>query len=762
MSNTVPTFGEALVAFNNRDLKRAEELFWRVIELDKSNVPALNFLVVTLMSMGRFAEAEPLIERAIELDQSSDVSFYNYGLIAKQLNKPRLAHEQLTKALKLNPTDHHSWNNRGIACNDLKQHELAVTDFDKAIELHQNFAEGHANKGKSLTLLRRYDEAFAAYDKALSIKPDLEGAWLGRGNVCWNLKRYDEALDAFAKALSIKPQLQGAWLGLGNVFTDLKRHDEALSAYDKSLSLKPDLAEAWLGRGNVFWNLKRYDETLAAYDQSLSIQPDLAEACAARGNVFTDIKRHDEAFAAYEKALSINLHLDGVEGARLHAKMNLCNWKDLKAEIGSLTTSIKSSKANSAPFAFLSLSDSSADQLCCSKTWVATKHPEVSKHVRRSSINKHEKIRIGYVSADFHEHATAYLMAELFELHDRRKFAVFAFSLGSHDNSATRQRLVSSFDLFADCRNLSDADVIKTISDAEVDILLDLKGYTQDARTNIFAHRPAPIQVNYLGYPGSMGASYIDYIIGDKILFADSERAVYSEKLVHLPHSYQPNDRKRLISDRTFTRSEFNLPESSFVFCCFNNNYKIMPDMFHSWMRILKAVDGSVLWLIAENQTAMANLKKEAVTRGINEGRLVFANRMKLPDHLARHRLADLFLDTLPYNAHTTASDALWAGLPILTQIGGTFAGRVAASLLNAIDLPELITHSREEYETLAIDLALNREKLKTIREKLARNRTVAPLFDTALYTRHLEAAYEAMYQRYKAGLPPDHLEIVA
>ena len=361
------------------------------------------------------------------------------------------------------------------------------------------------------------DEALAAYDKALSIRPDLEEAWLGRGNVFWNLKRYDEALAAFEKALSTKPQLEGAWLGLGNVFTDLKRYDEASSAYDKSLSLKPNLAEAWLGRGNVFWNRKRYHEALAAYDGALSIQPDLAEACAGRGNVFTDLKRHDEAFAAYEKTLSIDALLEGVEGARLHAKMHLCDWSDLKLEISSLTASINEGKANSAPFAFLSLSDSSADQLCCSKNWVASKNPQVLKQVWRAFINKQEKIRIGYVSADFHEHATAYLMAGLFELHDRRKFSVSAFSLGSDDDSGTRQRLVSSFDTFTDCRRLSDADVIKKINDSEVDILLDLKGYTQDARTNIFAHRPAPIQVNYLGYPGTMGAPYIDYIIGDKI-----------------------------------------------------------------------------------------------------------------------------------------------------------------------------------------------------------------------------------------------------
>jgi len=307
---------------------------------------------------------------------------------------------------------------------------------------------------------------------------------------------------------------------------------------------------------------------------------------------------------------------------------------------------------------------------------------------------------------------------------------------------------------------LSDIDIARAIANAEIDLLVDLNGFTHDARTNIFACRPAPIQVNYLGYPGTMGASYIDYIIGDNALFTFADVAAYSERLVQLPDSYQPNDRKRQISIKAFTRQEEGLPDGKFVFCCFNNSYKILPQTFDCWMRVLRSVEGSVLWLLAGNQTATANLRKEAEARGIDSARLVFANRLQLSDHLARHRLADLFLDTLPFNAHTTASDALWSGLPVLTQIGSTFAGRVAASLLKAIDLPELITHSPEEYEALAIELALNREKLQGIREKLARNRLTTPLFDTPLYTKHLEAAYEAMYHRYKAGLPLDHIRV--
>ena len=761
MSDTVQIFNDAISAVNNRDLKRAEELFRGIIKTDESHIAALNLLVVVLMSMKRFAEAEQFIARATSLNQQSDVSFYNYGLISKHLNKPQQALENFSKAIALNPNIAETWNNRGTVFNDLNKYDLAISDFDKAIAINGQYSEAYANKGKSLMLLKRYDEAFAAYDQALAIKPGLEVAWLGRGNVFWSLQRYDEALAPYDKALAIKPDLEGAWLGRGNVFWSLKRYDEAFAAYDKALSIKPDLENAWLGRGHVFYDLKRYAEAFAAYDKALSIKPDLENAWLGRGNVFWSLRRYDEAFAAYDKALSIKPDLESVEGSRLHMKMHLCNWEKLDKEIGDLTNSIRAGKGNCPPFALLSLTDLPDDHLRCTQAWGAAIHPITAKSVWQDKIYKHDKIRLGYVSADLRTHAVAYLIAELFELHDKDRFSVTAFSLGRDDNSDIRRRLVSSFDRFIDCYTLSDFDVAHAIADSEIDILVDLMGFTQDAHTNIFAYRPAPIQVNYLGYPGTIGASFIDYIIGDKTLFTLVDAAVYSEKLVQLPDSYQPNDRKRQISTKAFTRREAGLPDNKFVFCCFNNSYKISPQTFGCWMRILKCVEGSVLWLRAENQTAIANLKTEAQTRGIESARLVFANRVpQLSDHLARLRLADLFLDTLPFNAHTTASDALWAGLPVLTQIGSTFAGRVAASVLKAINLPELITHSPEEYEALAIELALNKEKLRRIQEKLARNRLTTPLFDTPLYTKHLEAAYEAMYQRYQAGLPPYHIEI--
>ena len=397
--------------------------------------------------------------------------------------------------------------------------------------------------------------------------------------------------------------------------TDLKRYDEAFAAYDKALALKPDLAEAWLGRGNVFYDLKRYDEAFAAYDKALALKPDLAEAWLGRGNVFIELKRYDEAFAAYDKAFSLKPELVGAEGSRLHAKMHLCDWSNFDAECNHLIASVRDGKSSAPPFTFLAIPSSPDDQLQCAKLWVAEKYPPSQKPIWRDEHYRHDRIRVAYVSADFRQHAISYLMAGMFECHDKSRFEITAISIGPDDGSEMRQRLKGSFEHFIDAKALSDAEIASRIRETEIDILIDLQGFTQGARTNVFASRPAPIQVNYLGYPGTMGASYIDYIIADQTVIPDECRKFYSEKIAVLPNSYQANDRKRVISDKTFNRSDVGLPSQGFVFCCFNNSYKILPRIFDCWMRILKQVDGSVLWLLEDNSICCKQSKKRGRRR---------------------------------------------------------------------------------------------------------------------------------------------------
>ena len=440
--------------------------------------------------------------------------------------------------------------------------------------------------------------------------------------------------------------------------------------------------------------------------------------------------------------------------------MFLCNWENFQTNVESLSIRINEGKKSSPSFPVLALIDSLSLQRKTSEIWIKDKHPintslgSIPKYLRRN------KIRIGYYSADFHNHATAYLMAELFELHDKNNFEIIAFSFGFDKKDEMRQRLSKAFDQFLDVRLKSDKDIALMSRDLGVDVAIDLKGFTQDQRVGIFSYRAAPIQVNFIGYPGTMSAEYIDYIIADPTLIPIESQKYYSEKVVYLPYSYQANDRRREIANKAFTKEELGIPKDAFVFCCFNNNYKITPATFDGWVRILKAVEGSVLWLLEDNPTAGINLRKEAQTRGLDPNRLVFAKRMKLSEHLARHSVADLFLDTLPCNAHTTASDALWAGLPVLTCIGESFASRVAANLLNAIELPDLVTISQEQYEVAAIELATNPAKLRAIKIKLARNRLTTALFDTPRFTKHIEAAYKHMYERYQANLPLEHIYI--
>jgi len=486
----------------------------------------------------------------------------------------------------------------------------------------------------------------------------------------------------------------------------------------------------------------------------------MAEAHAGCGNMLAALKRYDEAIKAYDRALAIAPSLEFVESERLHCKMRVCDWTNFHIELQRLTGNSKTRKLDVHPFEFLSMSSSEQEQLASAKAWVARKYPRADTSVRRGETYRHDRIRVAYVSSDFREHAVSYLAAGMFECHDKSRFEVTAVSIGANDGSDMRRRLESSFEHFIDASKLSDDEVASRIATAEIDILVDMNGFTHGCRTGIFARRPSPVQVNYLGYPGTMGTDYVDYLIADRVLVPPAHQVFYAEKLVYMPDCYQANDAKRAISQKNMTRAEVGLPEAATVFCCFNNNHKIMPDVFDSWMRILGRVNNNVLWLFEDNASVVINLKKEAAARGIDPARIIFAQRMAPSEHLARHRLADLFLDTLPYNAHTTASDSLWAGVPVLTRVGETFAGRVAASILNAVGLPELVVETSQAYEDLAIELATSREKLSGLRKKLAEGISTTPLFDTRRYTRNIELAYAEMHRRSQAGLAPEAIDL--
>ena len=648
-----------------------------------------------------------------------------------------------------------------IVCAGQGKHLEALGHYKKAIKINPNDSLALSNFGSSLNVLGQNQEALAVFQKALKINPNYFECWYNAGNVLCSMGRYDEAIPCYEQSVKLNPEYIQAHINQGKALFDLKRYSESLNSYDKALNLKPDYAEAYSNKGDALSDLRRYDEAIAHYDKALNLRPDYAEAYFNKGNALSDLKRYDEALAHYDKALNLKPDVDWIYGALVHTKMKMCNWLGLADFLGNISKGVMANKKVAHPFPLLALIDDTLIHKKSSEIFIRNKFPSNDALSSIMKCPKNQKIRVGYFSADFHNHATGYLMAELFELHDKNQFELFGFSFGPIMNDAMRQRLEKSFDQFIEVSEKSDMEIARLSRDLDIDIAIDLKGFTRDSRTGIFGYRAAPIQINYLGYPGTMGAEYIDYIIADTTLIPPESQECYSEKVVYLPDSYQVNDRKRLIAARQFTRQDLGLPENGFVFCCFNNNYKIMPTTFDGWMRILKAVEGSILWLFQDNPWVVENLKKEVDKRGINVERLVFAEQMPLSEHLARHRQADLFLDTLPCNAHTTASDALWAGVPVLTLMGQSFASRVAASLLNAINLPELITGTQEEYETLAIELAKNPQKLAAIKQKLSNSRLNAPLFDTPHFTKNLEAAYIKMYEKYKADLPPDHIYII-
>jgi protein O-GlcNAc transferase len=664
--------------------------------------------------------------------------------------------------LKAEPKHFDAQHLLGVIRHQQGRSDEALALIGAALQARPDSAQALANQGAVLCELRRYDEALASCDKALALRGDFVEALNSRGNALQRLKRYEEALASFDRVLALRGDFVEAHNNRGNALQGLKRFAEALASYDRALALRPTYAEAFYNRGSALKELGRFEEALASFDRALALRPNHAETLFNRGDALHELKRYTDAIASYERAIALRPDHPYAYSGLAESALAICDWARTEKLSQRLAALVAEQKAIVNPFTLIRLNGDAALHRQCATAFIVDKIGGPRPPLWSGRHQSRDKLRIAYLSADFHSHATAYLMAELFERHDRARFEVHGVSFGRDDGSAIRRRVVKAFDRFHDVRDKSDRAAAKLLSDLEVDIAIDLKGYTQDSRPEILSHRPAPIQVSYIGYPGTMGADFIDYIIADRIVLPFDRQPFYAEKIVQLPDCYQVNDRRRAIAQATPTRSEAGLPDTGFVFCCFNNNYKITAALFDVWMRLLQRVPGSVLWLLRENPDAEANLRREAKVRGVDPARLVFAGRAKLEEHLARHRLADLFLDTLPYNAHTTASDALWAGLPVLTCQGEAFAARVAGSLLTAVGLPELVTQTLADYEALALALAQDSTRLHALRERLARNRDTHPLFDTDRFRRHIEAAYVRMWDIWQRGEAPRSFAVEA
>ena len=592
----------------------------------------------------------------------------------------------------------------------------------------------------------RLRDAFASHEFALIVMP-VSAETRSR------LRRYHEARAAANRALAVNPNNAAAWYSLGNAQSGLKRHKAAIACYDKALVLVPENSAIWKDRSAAIHANKRktVDTDL---NEEPTPDPQDADGWALRGGFLLAAQRLGEAAAASDCALAINPKHLGAARIGIRSRISICDWRQREDDERRIAEGLRAGLPVITPFNHHAISNSEAQNFVVAQLWAKTiPRP---KALWRGESYRHERIRIAYLCAAFHDHPTAVLIAGVFEHHDRTRFDTTAISLGPDNGSTMRRRIEAAFDRFIDVHALSDAEIAAMIREMEIDIAIDLNGQAGGARPAIFAYRPAPVQTSYLGNCGTMGVPFIDYIIADPIVIPKDQVRHYTEKVVYLPNSYQCNNSGRQVPLSTISRNDAGLPETGFVFCCFNSNYKITPLVFDVWMRLLTACPESVLWLLADSPYAILNLRREAAARGVAPERLVFAPRVPNDDHLARHRLADLFLDTLPVNAHATASDALWAGLPVLTCMGNTFAGRVGASLLRAVGMPELVASSLAEYEAIALSLARDPEAMARARTKLASNRSTQPLFDTARITRNLETAYTTMCERTRRGEPPE------
>jgi protein O-GlcNAc transferase len=785
-----PTFynrGVALQAL--RRWGEALQSYGKALEIQANYAEAWSNRGTVLREMKRLDQALVSFDGGLRLNPRDHAGWYNRGTILRDLKRPSEALEAFNMALAIKPDFFEALNNRGVILQQLYKFQPALADFEQALAIKPDDFDARLNQAGTLRDLNRLEEALSLAEELAAANPDSAEAWNNLGTVLHRMKRHREALESFDRALALKSGDGEALYNLGVALQGLTRHEEALAAFDSVLAAKPDFAEAMHGRGNTLWVLKgpaaalecydralmakenypealnsrglalailrRPEEALASYSRALGIRPDFAEALANRGNLrWQHAKDYEGAIRDLEAALAADPDYAYARGDLLHLHMHACAWASFDHDLAIVEDGVRSGRKIVRPFIYQAIATDPSALKACSKIYADDLYPPAPGTPAKTRGGQ-RKIRIGYMSGEFREQATAYLAAGLYELHDKDQFDIVALDTGTDDGSPMRKRLEAAFSKMIKLSHDSDKGAAEKIAAEEIDILVNLNGYFGDGRMGICAHRPAPIQVNYLGFPATLGADYIDYIIADRVVIPENERDCYSEKIVTLPHTYQVNDNRRAVPEAGATRGEHGLPDGAFVFCNFNQSYKLTPAMFSLWIRLLKQVEDSVLWLPESNTWQSRNLRAEIARQGVAPDRIIFAPIVSPQKHLARLGLADLFLDSLPYNAHTTASDALWAGVPLLTCLGGAFPGRVAASVLEAAGMPELITRNLAEYEALTLALAQGKDRLLSLRRRLGQNRGTSPLFNTDVYRLNLESAYRTMWELHQKGEGP-------
>ena len=769
-------------------LTEAAPLYRQVLLADQAHFDAHHMLGVLYAQQGEFLEAVKAIGHALKLEPRNQQALCNFGNVLRALGQRDEALACYDAAVCENRDDAVIWFNRGLLLAEIGRLPDALASYDRAIAVAPNHGEALFARASALGGMGRLDDALAASDATIVVRPDSAEAYNLRGSLLWRLGRYDAALDAFNIALSIAPGQADFLNNRGLALTALDRHEEALKNYDAALGARAGFAEALINRGNALASLQRFDEALDCHDRALALKPGHPDALANKAAVLATLQRFEESLAAYaaalerqpangktrfnrgvalahmqrfaealeefEAVLAAGMRHPHALSAAANAALNLCHWPKVKQFGEEITRAVAENAAVIAPFTLLGYSEDAALHLKCAKAWLADKGVQTPGPWGNAVLRGHEKLRIAYVSSDFGDHPVGHQLAALLEQHDRSGFEIHGVSLGLDNDSDIRARLIKACDQFHDIRLIGDRDAASLLRRLEIDIVVDLNGHTQYARPGLFGLRAAPVQVSWLGYPSTTGSAAIDYAIADAHALAFAAQPHFSEMIVHLPDSYfAPGDPPP--AGASPSREEEGLPADGVIFSCFNQSWKIREALFEVWMRLLREVPGSVLWLKNHAPDVRARLEMEAQSRGVEADRLVWAKRAGRTRHLARLGLADLMLDTLPYNAHATASDALWAGVPVITWLGKAFAGRVASSLLHAAGLPELVTRSLADYESLALKLARDPVSRGALRQRLLRDRAGMPFFDSRRHARMMEAAYRQMWRNAQAGAGP-------
>jgi predicted O-linked N-acetylglucosamine transferase (SPINDLY family) len=695
----------------------------------------------------------------------SDINFLINKVHKSLENKDEIqAINFLNEILLIDPLNFNANHIKGVILGAKGEHKLAKIFLKKAAEIEPDNYFAQFNYAKSLLETGDDDEAIFYHKNAIRVQPNSKEAWVNYGKSLWNLKDYYKALDCYDCALKIDRNFIEALINKSGILIHLRKYSEALTVLDNALLLNSSEVKIYLNRGIAFTRLDLNEEALLQYNKVIETDHNCYEAYYYKALVLFNLKNYEDSFVFFKKALSFRNNINFLFGDFIYSKMSVCDWDFFNENISELQLKIKNKELAIEPLALKGLIDSPELELITTQNYVRFRYLDYlkkdSKFIKKS---KSSKIRLGYYSSDFNKyHPVAFLTSQIFEEHNKDLFEVFAFSFAKHDEKDEFQkRIIDSFDKFIHCKDLSNLEIVNLSKELKLDIAIDLNGYTKDNRAEIFFERIAPIQVNYLGYPGTMASKSIDYIVSDNVVISKSNKEFFNEKIVYLPNSYPPNDKKKIISEKIFVRTEFGLKDDQFVFCCFNNNFKITPIIFDVWMKILSRANNSVIWLLEKNFLVSKNLKKEAEKRGVSSTRLIFSKRIDLrPEYLARQRLADLFLDTFPYNAHSTSCDALFMGLPVLTLIGNSFQSRIGASLLYSVGISELIAKNLKEYEDLAVELATNKEKIFSIKEKLKNNVMKESQLNAKLFTQNLEKAYAEMFNNYSKGILPQDIII--